>query len=145
MNVVARDVVDCLEVFVPLPGALSTVEPATRVHAVNSFDVRLLAVAFAFFAFLGFLAGQAAAGAGLRLSGKKAKKGKKGKGKGNGKKPHIKTIDGVNPGGWLDGAQGSSEWDEGLQAIDDVTGDYVHDPFIDDVTGDYVAPPDDSD
>merc|ERR1719235_1361226 len=49
MNVVARDVVDCLEVFVPLPGALSTVEPATRVHAVNSFDVRLLAVAFAFF------------------------------------------------------------------------------------------------
>merc|ERR1719271_1802968 len=48
MNVVARDVVDCLEVFVPLPGALSTVEPATRVHAVNSFDVRLLAVAFAF-------------------------------------------------------------------------------------------------
>merc|ERR1712224_369278 len=80
-----------------------------------------------------------------RLSGKKAKKGKKGKGKGNGKKPHIKTIDGVNPGGWLDGAQGSSEWDEDLQAIDDVTGDYVHDPFIDDVTGDYVAPPDDSD
>merc|ERR1712224_541959 len=97
------------------------------------------------------------------LSGKKAKKGKKGKGKGNGKKPHIKTIDGVNPGGWLDGvnpggwldgvnpggwldgAQGSSEWDEDLQAIDDVTGDYVHDPFIDDVTGDYVAPPDDSD
>merc|ERR1712118_194603 len=75
-----------------------------------------------------------------RLSGKKAKKGKKGKGKGNGKKPHIKTIDGVNPGGWLDGAQGSSEWDEDLQAIDDVTGDYVHDPFIDDVTGDYVAP-----
>merc|ERR1719321_1094504 len=68
MNVVARDVVDCLEVFVPLPEALSTVEPATRVHAVNSFDVRLLAVAFAFafFAFLGFLAGQAAAGAGLR-------------------------------------------------------------------------------
>merc|ERR1712224_823185 len=60
-------------------------------------------------------------------------------------KPHIKTIDGVNPGGWLDGAQGSSEWDEDLQAIDDVTGDYVHDPFIDDVTGDYVAPPDDSD
>merc|ERR1711907_455386 len=59
MNVVARDVVDCLEVFVPLRGALSTVEPATRVHAVNSFDVRLLAVAFAFafFAFLGFLAG----------------------------------------------------------------------------------------
>merc|ERR1719281_2182409 len=128
MNVVARDVVDCLEVFVPLPGALSTVEPATRVHAV--------AFAFAFFAFLGFLAGQAAAGASLRqqlplrqqgvpphgerhprpraprgrrrqerrkerprrprrLSGKKAKKGKKGKGKGNGKKPHIKTIDGV--------------------------------------------------
>merc|ERR1712224_999173 len=80
-----------------------------------------------------------------RLSGKKAKKGKKGKGKGNGKKPHIKTIDGVNPGGWLDGAQGSSEWDEDLQAIDDVTGDYVHDPFIDDVTGDYVAQPDDSD
>merc|ERR1712078_27821 len=73
-----------------------------------------------------------------RLSGKKAKKGKKGKGKGNGKKPHIKTIDGVNPGGWLDGAQGSGEWDEDLQAIDDVTGDYVHDPFIDDVTGDYV-------
>merc|ERR1712224_880846 len=60
-------------------------------------------------------------------------------------KPHIKTIDGVNPGGWLDGAQGSSEWDEDLQAIDDVTGDYVHDPFIDDVTGDYVAQPDDSD
>merc|ERR1712094_156881 len=51
----------------------------------------------------------------------------------------IKTIDGVNPGGWLDGAQGSSEWDEDLQAIDAVTGDYVHDPFIDDVTGDYVA------
>mgnify|MGYP001181713290 CR=1 FL=1 len=75
----------------------------------------------------------------------KGKKGKKGKGKGNGKKPHIKTIDGVNPGGWLDGAQGSWEWDEDLQAIDDVTGDYVHDPFIDDVTGDYVAPPDDSD
>jgi len=87
----------------------------------------------------------AEAGPGRRLSGKKAKKGKKGKGKGNGKKPHIKTIDGVNPGGWLDGAQGSSEWDEDLQAIDDVTGDYVHDPFIDDVTGDYVAPPDDSD
>merc|ERR1711871_1044615 len=82
---------------------------------------------------------------GRRLSGKKAKKGKKGKGKGNGKKPHIKTIDGVNHGGCLDGAQGSSEWDEDLQAIDDVTGDYVHDPFIDDVTGDYVAPPDDSD
>merc|ERR1712124_47391 len=78
----------------------------------------------------------------FRLSGKKAKKGKN---KGNGKKPHIKTIDGVNPGGWLDGAQGSSEWDEDLQAIDDVTGDYVHEPFIDDVTGDYVAPPDDSD
>merc|ERR1712224_414875 len=39
------------------------------------------------------------AGPGRRLSGKKAKKGKKGKGKGNGKKPHIKTIDGVNPGG----------------------------------------------
>merc|ERR1719389_1482876 len=35
MNVVARDVVDCLEVFVPLRGALSTVEPATRVHAVT--------------------------------------------------------------------------------------------------------------
>jgi len=87
----------------------------------------------------------AEAGPGRRLSGKKAKKGKKGKGKGNGKKPHIKTIDGVNPGGWLDGAQGSWEWDEDLQAIDDVTGDYVHDPFIDDVTGDYVAPPDDSD
>merc|ERR1719313_3050175 len=52
MNVVARDVVDCLEVFVPLPGALSTVEPATRVHAVNSFDVRLLAVAFTFSFFL---------------------------------------------------------------------------------------------
>merc|ERR1719377_254855 len=72
MNVVARDVVDCLEVFVPRRGALSTLfkidGPATRVHAVNSFDVRLLAVAFAFafFAFLGFLAGQAAAGAGLR-------------------------------------------------------------------------------
>ena len=87
----------------------------------------------------------AEAGPGRRLSGKKAKKGKKGKGKGNGKKPHIKTIDGVNPGGWLDGAQGSWGWDEDLQAIDDVTGDYVHDPFIDDVTGDYVAPPDDSD
>merc|ERR1712224_729440 len=86
---------------------------------------------------------------GRRLSGKKAKKGKKGKGKGNGKKPHIKTIDGVNPGGWPidleEGTQGSWEWDEDLQAIDDVTGDYVHDPFIDDVTGDYVAPPDDSD
>ena len=74
----------------------------------------------------------AEAGPGRRLSGKKAKKGKKGKGKGNGKKPHIKTIDNVNPGGWLDGAQGSWEWDEDLQAIDDVTGDYV-------------APPDDSD
>merc|ERR1712072_1611859 len=68
LNVVARDVVDCLEVFVPPPGALSTVEPATRVHAVSSNDVRLLAVAFAFvfFAFFAFLAGQAAAGAGLR-------------------------------------------------------------------------------
>jgi len=91
----------------------------------------------------------AEAGPGRRLSGKKAKKGKKGKGKGNGKKPHIKTIDGVNPGGWPidleEGTQGYSEWDEDLQAIDDVTGDYVHDPFIDDVTGDYVAPPDDSD
>merc|ERR1712025_487599 len=40
------------------------------------------------------------------------KKGKKGKGKGNGKKPHIITTDGVNPGGWLDGAQGSWGWDE---------------------------------
>merc|ERR1719313_1921007 len=71
-HVVTGDVVDYLEVFVPLRVALSTLfkidGPATRVHAVNSFDVRLLAVAFAFafFAFLGFLAGQAAAGAGLR-------------------------------------------------------------------------------
>jgi len=87
----------------------------------------------------------AEAGPGRRLSGKKGKKGKKGKGKGNGKKPHIITTDGVNPGGWLDGAQGSWGWDEDLQAIDDVTGDYVQDPFIDDVAGDYVAPPDDSD
>merc|ERR1711959_214313 len=84
----------------------------------------------------------AEAGPGRRLSGKK---GKKGKGKGNGKKPHIITTDGVNPGGWPDGAQGSWGWDEDLQAIDDVTGDYVQDPFIDDVAGDYVAPPDDSD
>merc|ERR1719146_317081 len=91
MNVVARDVVDCLEVFVPLRGALSTVEPATRVHAVNSFDVRLLAVAFAFaffaflgflavafafafFAFLGFLAGQAAAGPASASSSRSASK-----------------------------------------------------------------------
>merc|ERR1711924_452607 len=46
----------------------------------------------------------AEAGPGRRLSGKK---GKKGNGKGNGKKPHIITTDGVNPGGWLDGAQGT--------------------------------------